>query len=268
MSKVPSPPRLPAAKSLSKRATASQEHDRLLRLVWDKVDLLASVFYATNGERLAARERDAADAEHRRDVASALEQARSWVKLCGSGEMGEALASLVEQLKFAKKRGVPKLKPELWWPRVESKRLAAPICSDLVTGSGRTVGYIDVEVRMQVTRSIRFHSGVPHWLTRGDDAEREARAKRAPAADAATIRADGPKAASWSAFRHERRLWIDVRPSLAPIGQLLRELKVLRQYAPVESDIVVVYTEDDAQGVDMLEHEGFVTLSESEINEW
>lgn len=59
----------------------------------------------------------------------------------------------------------------------------------------------------------------------------------------------------------QKRAWIDVRVTDLPVGQLLRELKTLRSYAPYDTLILVVMNKVDPDVRKMLGNEGFVAVS-------
>lgn len=270
MSKAPAPERLPAPKSISKRAASNAEHDRLLRLVWDKLDAVVMAVYLEPARRFAADAVTKAD-DYPREVEWALQEAKSWLKECGGGEVSASLKTVVEQLSFAKRAGLPELLPEVYLPVVESKDLAAPIHDDTSSGQ-KLVGYIDAQVRMNTVRSIYFKSGIPHWLRARKNETREERNQRRADFRAVDANRYGVEPASWSGMREKQFLWIDVRPQLMPIGQIMRELKVLRSYAPnsysrygVNTDIVVAYGDDDAVAQEMLINEGFIPAPERVI---
>jgi hypothetical protein len=263
MSKAPKPPaRLPAPKSLSKRAAATEEHDRLLRAVWANLDALALALYIGNGRKIAA----AAEAKaklHKKQLATALAEAKSWLKASDDDQSRAALLSIADQLSFAQKTGVPTLPTDLYIPEVVRKILEAPISRDPVHGSGPTVGYIDVEVILSLASSISLDDGIPYWLTPREKETAEQRDRRRAHAHLLESHQSGVKAASWNSGRVNHRLWIDVRPELGSMGQLLRELKVIRDFAPFDTDIAVVFRETDKQAVEMLRNEGFIPLDES-----
>ena len=70
----------------------------------------------------------------------------------------------------------------------------------------------------------------------------------------------------WSSTRNDRRLWIDVRPELGPLGQVLRELKVLRDYTPYNTDIAVLCKDEDDLAEEILRNERFILIDEAYLS--
>lgn len=67
--------------------------------------------------------------------------------------------------------------------------------------------------------------------------------------------------AKWMCRHDTFNFWIDLRPTDIPVGQLLRELKTLRGYAPRDAVIAVVLAQAPESTLEMLRHEGFQALT-------
>ena len=142
MSKLPKPPaKLPAPKALSKKATASEEHDRLLRLLWDKAEALAAVLYIGHARQVAARAKESWR-EGLVTLANAAKEVQAWRDECQDAAVLSVLTSVGKQIAFLRKADMPEVPVDLYIPIVEKTVLAAPIKDDPVLPSSKTVGYI------------------------------------------------------------------------------------------------------------------------------
>jgi len=121
----------------------------------------------------------------------------------------------------------------------------------VVTESGHLF-YIDLEMGVSVPQ-ITLDSGIPYALVskaKTPHGDKEWKRSHFGLSD----KVDPPK---WWLNEKHNILWIDVRPQLGPIGQLIRELKVLRDYTGPDTIIAVVTEMSDEVSWLMLKNEGF-----------
>jgi len=256
MSQIPAPPVIPKPKALFKsNDAATAAHDALLRLVWRNLEGIMGHVFSKARSDFEDDFQDAIEA-YLRTTAAAAERVRKYAD--GTVE-GLALA---ERLSSVDAKFVPPVPDELFDATVSHKTLAAPVIEyKTVAGMHREtqVGFVDIECQVDIPDRIKVDGKLP-WalalsngiLVSGD------RLARQFVDDEMKI---APQVPHWEMKRDEVSVWIDVRVTLPPLGQLLRELKTLRRYATKPTVFFVAMPSIDRETVAVLKSENFNALS-------
>jgi hypothetical protein len=242
----------------------------LLRLAWRCLDQIVAHIFPVDIEGNA------------KDVQAAADEVLSAKRLAAShadkdDEAGALARAFLDKLaSFAP--GIPDLSSDKYLPTITDRRLEVSLVERSLDRSGRpketVVGFVDVIATVTIPVP-HLSSGIPHRLRKGyDDDEFAMDEWDTPKVDpahgsSATPHLPIPKSAvenlksmSWSAYSPRRcELWLDVRATDIPVGQLLRELKTLREYAPKDAVVTVVAQAMDDEKAAMLAHEGFCVVT-------
>jgi len=84
---------------------------------------------------------------------------------------------------------------------------------------------------------------------------------RLDARKAEQILALDPATPSWACAKEEKQVWIDVRVTCPPLGQMLREVRVLKSLSAKKVTLVMVLPEVDPELDAMLANEKVVATS-------
>lgn len=118
---------------------------------------------------------------------------------------------------------------------------------------GQVIGYVDVCAQVEMVRQLDLTPSMDRlsWL-----------GGRGKEAIAKEIRTWHPKAPTWDRDAKSRDAWFDVRAVPFVLGELLRDLKQLRDYLPAAHALIVLVVPDCAPADQkLLNHEGFWVLS-------
>lgn len=273
MSRFPKPPTRPKPKSLSGTNDAACEaHDDLLRLVWSKIDLAIKKLFSLRDDRLT-QQRLAAEEKYRTRIEISIESA---AKLADrfKDERSVALKSLGKELSSLMRKKIAPPDPGVAVPSIESKTLEFPIVETKGTRyepKRVDVGFIDIACEVVRPIELSLYDSLPHFLdqVRPDAQDRMLRSVWDDDDRIAleVIQHWTPTVPSWHMDHRHVTLWIDVRTTITPVGQLLRELKTARTHAPSDVLMIVVMEEVDPEVRAMLEHENILALSREWLEE-
>lgn len=269
MSKVPPPVSLPKPKSVTRASDVkTTEHGRLLQLVWEDLPSVVDEFFgfASSSEALAEAKASAIAKfdEHVGSLSGALK------KLESSQEHHDdrlAIKTLCRQLDGLRKAAAGLELPPVK-PGVENVVIEAVVTEtkgsawDPIT---KEIGFVDLSCTVQSRKDLYLSVEETGALSKAlrsmtslfpfsDDADRQA---------AALLKAyrSNPEPLpppAWFTLTRDIPLWVDIRATPTPVGQLLRELKTLRGYAPPRTEILVIIDLDGRDPViEMLNDEGF-----------
>lgn len=256
MSQLPAPPVLPKPKSMSKvNDAATAAHDALLRLVWRNLDGIMVRIFSKASSDFEAYFSDAIET-YLGMISTAAERVHQHAN--GSAE-GLALA---ERLLSVDAKFVPSVPDELFAATVSHKTLAAPVIEyKAVSGTRRAtqVGFVDIECQVGIPDRIKIDNNLPWALALSHGALLSGgRLERRFVDDDMRKTPEAPR---WEMEREMANVWIDVRVTIPPLGQLLRELKNLRNYATGPRLVIVVLPAIDSETASCLKSEDFVALS-------
>lgn len=269
MSKHPPTVKLPKPAGHSAAAEyLSFEHDALLRLAWGALDCLA--------QRLALTRREfeeqvaACTKTWNAEKKAALKRARVLLDAADWGEMGqgvfwenqpeqihpalrEAAQSSFDALKTLELPSTPDCDLT---PVISERHLAKAITHDPRTGASvKTVGYIDIELAVEAVREINLTAGIPTaFLAEDVLSDRTITASHFALSEP-----------EWDINKVHQRVWVDIRPVLPPVGELLRQLKTLDEFGDDDTTIVVLTEQAVAEVASMLAHEGHLLLARNDL---
>lgn len=271
MSHIPKTPKMMQPVSKISCAQASTPgHDNLFRLVWENIDSMVAEKFS----------------ELRRKVISDVPQQIE--------NHSEETASIILALK--RNLNEPKLKPdtrkfiEHYLPLcVEYAQIVPPPFNDQAEAlvilvenfilqksieeiKGRRgeerkeqIGFIDFECTIKVPARSCIENGIP-YLVKSFRSEHNSIFEHAFDHQYPVVSdRDQLQAPQWRIYDEYHTIWIDIRPELPAVGQLLRELKVLRSHSPTNSSIWVIADSVDSQLAMMLKAEGFLISDRSWI---
>lgn len=268
MSKIPAPVSIPKPKSVTKTADAkTAEHGMLLQLAWEKLPLVADEFFGfgSNSEALANAKATAIAEFDRRigEVSSALQ------RMNGSTTDQREVKALCRHLEALRKAATGVELPQTK-TGVEHVVIEAPIAEAKEPAWGqkakeKLVGFVDLSCTVQIRKELYlgFEDTDPISQALRGIASRfpfsDEPAQYAPALLKAYAGNPGPlPLPTWFTWTTDIPLWIDIRATATPVGQLLRELKTLRGYAPMQTEILVIADLDGRDSaLQMLNDEGF-----------
>lgn len=275
MSKIPPPAK---AKALPQSSAASSEvHSSLLTMAWTKLDALVSsrfdVVAASRPEAIAVAK------ETYRSKVTALADTASRFRPKGGGRTEDApevlLASLhrLEQRLRAQVDYEPKpLDESCFASSIHSRELELPLY--MTKGSGASsrselVGFVDIACEVSIPDALSL-LGDPLICTGSEDIPlkdffTDLWVLSGAFTSAEVDRTKIPTPA-WLMSRKICDLWIDVRTTDTPIGQLIREAKALRDFADdVDAMLLVVVETMDETKRAMLKHEDILVATRQEL---
>lgn len=163
---------------------------------------------------------------------------------------------------------------ELFCPEIEEMELEAPIFDSQLDRYGRRqekqVGFIDIDLTISRISTLTIETGFPSWVEEeieGVDygwtmlSEVEANSESKPDSRWAGFTPPPPTV---TPFSDSHRIWVDVRKSDMPVGQLIREIKLMRSYEP-EASFFVVLEDASSQTKEMLMHESIMPFTRKTI---
>lgn len=267
MSKTPKPATLPKPKKLTKTSDVSTfEHEDLLSLVWSKLDmLLVKLFLPKEKDWLDMQEKQIP--EYLEKLGYAVTRAREFAVICSDDERGSALTQMADQFDLLQKKPLPELLAETKTLKLVKSEIERPITVEKGGYPSReeVVGYIDIAANVHTPVGLTACTGAPDYLTEGYASWKDS--EWAKNKLTLGVIQDKPlEPPSWSVSAEERDLWIDVRTSDVPVGQLIRELKTLREYLPRNAMLLVVFQALDADKFQMLQHEGFLIITADKLS--
>ncbi|HEY0947461.1 MAG TPA: hypothetical protein VGD81_19415 [Opitutaceae bacterium] len=262
MSKVPTPLSRPTPRSHRKSSdAATEQHAALLKLVWENLDAaVKNVFSMSDAtfesQRIEEEEsyRQHADyaASDARKKAAEYDQPRA-----------EALERLGKAVAAMGKKRIPAPDNALRTAIITERILEAPIEEQRASRT-ETVGFIDIACTVTCPSRLELEDHLPCRLHTIEPSRHEihrATLFRRDPYDLRDIESQEVKAPTWKMRSKVVSLWIDVRTLETPVGQLLRELKTLREFAPMNHQILVVTESVDPAVRSMVNHEGFYIVS-------
>lgn len=258
-------------------AVSTATHEKLLMLTWAKIDpLVASLFGILPPAQTAAI--GAAKEAYRVHMDALADQAESYLAK-GGGRFGEPLGAsnerlqrLVERLRAHGACEPDAVDESCFSAKVRRRELERPLYATKGTGATtrqECVGFVDIACDLDVPGTLCI-LGTP-WLHTFEVEEVLADYFADPLTKEFGIGAEAAErvripAPSWLMSRTFPKLWIDVRPGDTPIGQLVRELKALRDFGDAANDKVLVVVEsiDDTKRA-MLKHEDILVVTQLEL---
>jgi hypothetical protein len=265
MSAFPSPVTvvIPRAAGLG-RDFQSERHEVLLRAVWNKLECGLERLLGWQGAKV--REESKATA-------------------AGFGSQLESVASVLSSL--AGRCAEPGM--EAWlletrdrvdsstvceqiaaWPsniaavEIVRRELAKELTEERNARTSRAynevVGYVDLAADVLVPLKLCLKGNIPSWLIR-DDVEQQQpwrdplKLIRQDGAKLQELRSLSPTPPTWGCKKDMRRVWVDVRVHAVPLGQMLREVKVLQALGDHKVQLVLVLPTIDKEMEAMLANE-------------
>lgn len=264
MSKIPTPTKIPKVNNSSlSKDFADADHEQLLRKIWKDLDSIAKNYFS-----LSKKSWDKAVQEKtkkfREDIELAASTAISLSKRDKYISVKTELQDISDRLTKRLDKPLPVPNPELWTVEVIERSLVEEIFAE-PTGytqkQAKVVGFVDISATVTASTGLELDDGIPFELS-GEESE-FAEQLRTPQ-DFASLAREAFDNQSWRFSARTTKLWIDVRTQAVPAGQLLRELKTLRSYSD-DAEVLVAMKVADKQLIEMLRHEGFGVILESDL---
>lgn len=264
MSQIPVPPALPKPKSLSKNNdAATAEHDALLRRIWRNVDAIIAALFSKKRADFESSLQYQIES-YLQKLESAAERAR---RLASDSEVDEEFrreaAAFAERLTKVTDRLIPQAADELFEVKVDSRSLAAPLIErKTVAGNMRAthVGFVDMECSIRIPSRVELDPNLP-WAFTSSSAYALCKAGEFSTSFSSNELAKGPEAPYWKVEHDRADVWIDVRVTPLPLGQLMRELKTLRGYGDRDTIVFVAMPSIDAETEAFLRAESFFPIT-------
>lgn len=268
MSRIPTPANGPKTPSISRsKDAATAEHAELLALTWRKLEAVARRLFSMKEER-AKEQQHLAEERYR----SRAEYASRWALTKAAeyeNEVGPALKDLGNAVATISKKKIVPPDPASFLPEVIDPELEAPIHEEKGPWNNRRreqIGFIDIACDIRQAKELSLSEKLPWCLEKEEPSHHDSLLRRAMnqrenRLTLPTIRQSQPTPPEWSMSHLTSSVWIDVRVSVTPIGQLLRELKTLREIAPSGTLVMVVVENMPPETINMLLHEGFIAIT-------
>lgn len=275
MSELPKPAAVPrpTAATCPGRDFQTAEHDALLRAIWKKLDCGLERLLGWKGARLREESQAtlAGFASQLQSVASVLE---SVAGRCGEADMEAWLLQARDRVGSS---GV--CEQIAAWPRniaaieIVKRELAKELIEERQARTARAhdevVGYIDIAAEALVPTRLCLKGNIPPWLIRDDDGQQQPwrdplKLIRQEAAKLEELRQLTPTAPVWGCKKDLLRVWVDVRVHTVPLGQMLREVKVLQALGDNKVKLILALPSVDNEMEAMLANEKVVATT----HEW
>jgi hypothetical protein len=256
MSKIPPPAKLATASTRAGTTkTDSAEHTRLLTLLWSNFDAIIRHLFLIDPAQAPDLTSSSVE-KYRNDLAKAIANCRRYQKEPTDQAAGRALARLLNTMGTFRDQEPPAVDPTLLEATVLKRTLAHPLMQDRGHGKPlKQVGFVDAWARVGVPKGVSlshepllFHHLVDCFYL---DEEHQPSARDLEGGVLAPP--------TWRAVTEDVDVMFDIRTTVPPIGQWLRELKTLDALGDPHLTVVVVDQIDEVRR-HMLEHEGFLVL--------
>lgn len=255
MSKIPKTPILKQPASQSKIVDAnSVQHEDLLKLCWRKLDALVDTLFSPKEEEINERKaKEIGEFEAQWSIGAQI--ARERAAESDNAEIKLHYSRIAQEVEAILGKPVAEIDQADTKAKIVKRTLEREIFEEKGRGFStrkEVVGFVDIEVEISTPHSLDLSHSLPDYLEKADASvtsrlraialARQAGVSREQDPDKVElyrIKGYSPRHPAWSSFNKHATYWIDVRTTPKPIGQLLRELKTLRDYAP-EGVIVVM----------------------------
>lgn len=275
MSELPKPAAVPrpASGACPGRDFQSEEHDVLLRAVWKKLDCGLERLLGWKGARLREESQAtlAAFASQLQSVASVLE---SVAGRCGDGDMQSWLLQTRDRVAASSVcQEIGSYPRNIAATEIAKRELAKELVEERQARTARAheevVGYVDIAAEVLVPAKLCLKGNIPPWLIRDDDEQQQPwrdplKLIRQEAAKLEELRTLTPTAPAWGCKKDLRRVWVDVRVNAVPLGQMLREVKVLQALGDNKVKVILVLPAVDNEMEAMLANEKVIATT----HEW
>ena len=243
--------------------TLQLRHTTLLRQVWRNIDaIMASLFSKKRADFEGSLQYQIET--YFQEIGSAAETAR---ELASDSEVSEACrceaAAFAARLATVTDQFIPQPMDELFEVKVDARALAAPLIErKTVAGNERSthVGFVDMECSISIPSNVKLEPNLP-WAFTSSSAYALCRAGEFLTSFSSDELAKGPEAPYWNMKRDRADVWIDVRVTPLPLGQLMRELKTLRGYGDRDTIVFVAMPLIDAETEAFLKAENFLPIT-------
>jgi hypothetical protein len=268
MSKIPKVAKLPKpATKVGSEQVASVAHEELMRLVWENIDDIVSTRFSSLLKKVLDTV-PTARTEYTRELKVSIGQLERQI---GNSRLDpqtrEKVQKYIPLCEAHAKNKLPEFDTNTVRIEVSETTLERP----LVEVKGKPgdmreeqVGFIDIECRLRVPVRVNLTSPISNVIQSLDMVY----LRHFPKSFNGTEKPD----ANWKVETEERILWIDIRPQLPPLGQLLRELKTLHAYDRHSLDgrphaYIWVFTENVEPHIEkMLQQEHFLISDRAWLN--
>ncbi len=275
MSKIPKTPILKQPASQSKIVDAnSVQHEDLLKLCWRKLDALVDKLFSPNEEEIHEKKsKEIGEFEAQWNIGAQI--ARERAAASDNAEIKLHYSRIAQESEAILGKPVAEVEKAVNQAKIEKRTLEREIFAEKGRGfstRNEVVGFVDIEVEVAIPHSLDLSPSLPRFLEKADASvtsllrsiaiARQADASREQEPDKVEldrIKDYSPRHPTWTSFNKHATYWIDVRTTPKPIGQLLRELKTLRDFAP--EGVIVVMESVGPEELCMLENENFAVLT-------
>lgn len=236
MSILPKPKALPKPAGSRKSVVSSPEHDELLLWTWANPDAISSCFVVSE-TFFAERHSEAVEAYQ-----NGLLETEMYLRACCTashcdyqeecGPFTKKLVKVADMFKACREAFVPPVFPtDTLAITVENRVFQYPLSDE----KDNVIGFVDCLTELSVLDRcyLLSHTQIGMLWTLSPE-------------ELCALRPDA--APEWSIKKKSRFIHLDVRHELPTVGQLVQELKTLREYLDGESDgiLIVVHSMDDS----------------------
>lgn len=272
MSKIPS---VAKTKSLPQSNAASEAHEKLLTMTWKKLDaLVASLFGVSPAARPLAIE--AAKKAYRARMGALAAKADTY--RTKAGDTSEVpvvtLQGLAQRLRAHADYELNLIDETCFSAKVTRRELEHPLYLTKRSGIAsreELAGFVDIVCNVDIPTHLSVFCDPQvdgRWHEESLDSFFRGRSVVDVEIEADELNSLELPTPTWLMGRTFPQLWIDVRPTDTPIGQLIRDLKALREFAGnAETRLLVVVDAIDDGKRAMLKHEDILTVTHQELEQ-
>lgn len=268
MSAIPKPASLPAPKALNGvKDYQATEHEQLLRTVWSKIDAGVERLIGWGWPKACEHSRNGI-AAFEASCVKAAETLTGMAERCEDEALRAQVLAVRERLEDAELSSkVARWGKDLLKTEVTEKHLAFGLVEERQAGTVRAheevVGYVDMALKVSVPEVMRLKHSLPACLTReGHEVvwRDPLKAIMTDPKKAEVILGFQPEVPGWVCERKTATVWVDVRVQTPPLGQLLREVRVLQSFDR-RAKVVVVLPVSNAETNAMLANIGAIATT-------
>lgn len=269
MSKISSPTSVSRRASLNSPDVASEAHSSLLKLTWQKLDLAVGKLFNIPENDWAQKE-SSAKAMYCRSLIQKANNMRSVAKLLGDKKPDgrDALLRLEQRLRSHAVSPFPIMDETLFRASIASRELEHALYVEKGRFSAprhEIAGFVDIACEVVLPEKLILDGQPAYFPDDEDDFDVDSLEDAVwgcpELIDPLSVDKQVIPVPHWTMKSKRADLWVDVRITYVPIGQLIRETKLLRDHGEEGTIVVIVMETVDESIREMLEHEDFQVVS-------
>ncbi|MBK6616556.1 hypothetical protein [Ottowia sp.] len=268
MSSFPAPVVVPLPRMAgSSRDYQTPEHEEALKAVWRKLDCGLERLFGWKPSKVREQSKEAM-AGFEAQMESVAATILTMAERSGEPDLDQWLRATRERVLSSTVCGsVGQVSRNIAAVELTKRELAKELVEERNARTARAreevVGYIDIAVDIRVPTRLRLRGNLPVWLIRDREEVWRDPLKwmRQDATKHDELKNLVLSVPEWFCERRDRQIWVDVRATCPPVGQMLREVKVLRALSDKKATIVMALPKNDPDLEAMFRNENVVVTT-------